>query len=592
MYADPKKMAALSRPELVDFHGVSMTHYFTDNWENVQSFQARPDDILIATYPKAGTTWVSYILDLLYFGQTAPERQTSIPIYDRVPFLEMTIPSVIIGFDQANNLQTSPRLIKTHYPVQFVPKSFWEQNCKMIYVARNAKDNAVSYFHFNRMNMIAPEPGDWSSFLQKFIEGKMLFGPWYDHVNNWWRKKQTYSNLHYMFYEDMIEDTGREIDKLCSFLGLSPSVEEKQRIIGGVQFDNMKKNDMANYSTDIIMDFKISPFMRKGKVGDWKNHFTVAQNEEFDEDYKRQMKDPTLKFRTVVNLPPRPELFDFHGVSMSHIFTDNWEKVQNFQARPDDILIATYPKAGTTWVSYILDLLHFGQTAPERQTSIPIDQRVPFLEIHIPSVVSGVEQAINLPTSPRLIKTHFPVQFVPKSFWEQNCKMIYVARNAKDNVVSYFHFDRMNMVEPEPGDWSSYLQRFMKGKMVFGSWYDHVNGWWKKKQTYSNIHYMFYEDMIEDTGREIDNLCSFLGLSPSVEERQRITGGVQFDNMKKNDMANYSTVKVMDFKVSPFMRKGKAGDWKNHFTVAQNEEFDEDYKRQMKDPTLKFRTVV
>eukprot|EP00064_Thunnus_orientalis_P025374 superscaffoldBa00012677_g25734 len=43
-----------SRPELFDFHGVSMTHYSTDNWENIQKFQARPDDILIASYPKAG----------------------------------------------------------------------------------------------------------------------------------------------------------------------------------------------------------------------------------------------------------------------------------------------------------------------------------------------------------------------------------------------------------------------------------------------------------------------------------------------------------------------------------------------------------
>ncbi|XP_034551574.1 cytosolic sulfotransferase 3-like [Notolabrus celidotus] len=288
------------RPELIDFHGVSMSHYFTDNWENVQNFQARPDDILIATYPKAGTTWVSYILDMLYFGQTANERLTSIPIYDRVPFLEICLPSMDTGKDQADKLTTSPRLIKTHFPVQFVPKSFWEQNCRVVYVARNAKDNLVSYYHFNRMNNVQPVPGDWSTFFQSFMEGKMVFGSWYDHVNGWWKKKQAHSKLHYMFYEDMIEDTGREIDKLCSFLGLSPSVEEKEKVAGGAQFDNMKKNSMANYSTLPVMDFKISPFMRKGKVGDWKSHFTVAQNEEFDEDYKKKMKDTTLKFRNEI----------------------------------------------------------------------------------------------------------------------------------------------------------------------------------------------------------------------------------------------------------------------------------------------------
>uniref|UniRef100_A0A672HZI2 Sulfotransferase n=1 Tax=Salarias fasciatus TaxID=181472 RepID=A0A672HZI2_SALFA len=290
----------LPRPKLFDFHGVSMITYFTDNWEAIQNFQARPDDILIATYPKAGTTWVSYILELLYFGQTSPERQTTMPIYERVPFLELTFPNMDSGTDLADQLPTTPRLIKTHYPVQFVPKSFWEQNCRMIYVGRNAKDNLVSYFHFERMNFSQPEPGDWNSYLQRFMEGKMVFGSWYDHVNGWWKKKQTYSNLHYMFYEDLAEDTGREIDKLCSFLGLSPSAEEKTRVMSGVTFDNMKNNAMTNYSTDPSMDFKISSFMRKGKVGDWKNHFTVAQNEEFDEDYKSKMKDQTLQFRTEI----------------------------------------------------------------------------------------------------------------------------------------------------------------------------------------------------------------------------------------------------------------------------------------------------
>ncbi|XP_067448706.1 cytosolic sulfotransferase 2-like [Thunnus thynnus] len=288
------------RPTLFDFHGVSMTKYFTDNWDNIQNFKARPDDILIATYPKAGTTWVSYILDLLYFGQMCPEHQASSPIHQRVPFLEISIPGLQSGKDLADQLPTTPRLIKTHLPVQFVPKSFWEQNNKIVYVARNAKDCAVSYYHFGRMNSLQPEPGDWSTFLQDFMEGKMVFGPWYDHVNNWWEKKQTHTKLHYMFYEDLIEDSGREIDRLCSFLGLSPSAEEKERVMTGVKFDTMKENKMNNYSTVEFMNHKVSPFMRKGKVGDWKNHFTVAQNELFDEDYKQKMKNPTLQFRTNV----------------------------------------------------------------------------------------------------------------------------------------------------------------------------------------------------------------------------------------------------------------------------------------------------
>ena len=45
--------------------------------------------------------------------------------------------------------------------------------------------------------------------------------------------------------------------------------------------------------------------------------------------------------------------------------------------------------------------------------------------------------------------------------------MVYVARNAKDNMVSYFHFDRMNAVQPDPGDWNSYFHRFTEGKCMY-----------------------------------------------------------------------------------------------------------------------------
>ncbi|XP_074537715.1 cytosolic sulfotransferase 1-like [Halichoeres trimaculatus] len=294
------KMEQESRPTLFDFHGVHMTKYCTDNWENVQNFQAKPNDIFIATYPKAGTTWMSCILDLLLFGRTCPERQESIPIYKRVPFLELCTGFEITGKDFADQLLSTPRLIKTHLPVQFIPKSIWNQNSRIVYVARNAKDSVVSNFHFCRMDSFQVDPGDWSTFLYNFMQGKVVYGSWFDHVNGWWEKKQTHPKILYLFYEDISEGSGREIDRLCSFLGLSPSVEEKQQILTQVQFDKMKKNKMANFSTLPSMDHKVSPFMRKGKVGDWRNQFTVAQNEQFNEVYRQKMKDTTLQFRTML----------------------------------------------------------------------------------------------------------------------------------------------------------------------------------------------------------------------------------------------------------------------------------------------------
>lgn len=62
------------------------------------------------------------------------------------------------------------------------------------------------------------------------------------------------------------QDPGREIDKLCSFLGLSPSIEKKEQLLDRVRFDNMKKDKVVDYSTFQRMNLKISPFIRKGTV--------------------------------------------------------------------------------------------------------------------------------------------------------------------------------------------------------------------------------------------------------------------------------------------------------------------------------------
>ncbi|NXH12259.1 ST1C1 Sulfotransferase, partial [Bucco capensis] len=291
----------IPRSEMVELEGIPVTEPIYSTWDQVWKFKARPDDLLIATYAKAGTTWTQEIVDMIQQkGDVEKCRRNT--TYKRHPFLEWCIqepPSLRYSGLELAEAMPSPRTIKTHLPVQLVPPSFWEQNCKIIYVARNAKDNLVSYYHFHRMNKALPEPGTWEEFFEKFMTGKVLWGSWHDHVKGWWKAKDKHRIL-YLFYEDMKENPKRELLKIIKFLEKDVNQELLNKIVHNTSFEIMKENPMANYTKDFqgIMDHSISPFMRKGAVGDWKNHFTVAQNERFDEDYKKKMADTSLVFRT------------------------------------------------------------------------------------------------------------------------------------------------------------------------------------------------------------------------------------------------------------------------------------------------------
>ncbi|XP_061445439.1 sulfotransferase 1C2-like [Rhineura floridana] len=282
------------RLELVEVDGVPLLSGCAERWSRISTFKARPDDLLICTYPKAGTTWMQEIVDMIQHGGD-PEKCAQVPIYKRMPFIEMFSP--LFSCLEEAEAMPSPRTLKSHLPVQLLPPSFWEQNCKIIYVARNAKDNAVSYFHFHRMNNRMPEPGTWDQFLEKFLAGKFAWGSWFDHVRGWWEAKDSHQIL-YLFYEDMKEDPASEIRKVAQFLDQELPEPVLNRIMEHTEFKSMKANPLANYSTMPGYNHLLSAFMRKGAVGDWKAHFTVAQSERLDDICAQLLGDSGLTFRT------------------------------------------------------------------------------------------------------------------------------------------------------------------------------------------------------------------------------------------------------------------------------------------------------
>ena len=116
----------------------------------------------------SGTTWVQEIVwQIFNEGQVK-----STHFKKRVPFLERaTHPRA--KHPDINTLP-SPRILRSHLTYNIIPKSTNEENrCKYIYVARNPKDVAVSYFKF--LTSMDRVRGPWEFFVKLFLEGNGKF---------------------------------------------------------------------------------------------------------------------------------------------------------------------------------------------------------------------------------------------------------------------------------------------------------------------------------------------------------------------------------------------------------------------------------
>lgn len=66
--------------------------------------------------------------------------------------------------------QTSRRFIKTHLPFPLMPHNIARVGAKVVYVARNPKDVAASYYHFHKTNPGFGFTEDFDAFLKYFLD--------------------------------------------------------------------------------------------------------------------------------------------------------------------------------------------------------------------------------------------------------------------------------------------------------------------------------------------------------------------------------------------------------------------------------------
>jgi aryl sulfotransferase len=280
-------------------------HFDSTRWSY---FESRPDDIVIATSYKAGTTWMQSIIAHLVFET----EDLPAPLTELSPWLDMRTTPLEL---QLNRLeaQRHRRFIKTHLRFDALP---FEDRLSYVYVARDARDVFMSLWNhysnysdeaFEAINAIPGRVGDefprpvgdihdaWRAWITRgWFENETDGWPYWSHLANvqsWWDARDA-PNLLLVHYADLLEDTVREVGRVAEFLGVEASPERLSQTAASVSFARMKERG-AQYAPGQGAHWKggADTFMNKGTNGRWRDVLSDEELALYDAACERTLSD-------------------------------------------------------------------------------------------------------------------------------------------------------------------------------------------------------------------------------------------------------------------------------------------------------------
>ncbi|XP_077524209.1 sulfotransferase 2A1-like [Amblyomma americanum] len=282
-----------------EVEGVWIHKFFHD--ENIRAsmnFKPRCDDVIIATFPKCGTKWMQYIVCSILTRGQPPAKASEFMLAS--PYLEM------MGVDAALR-SPRPLCLMTHLPFD---KLSFSREAKYIYVARNPYDCCVSFYYFARgLTPMTCADVSFGKFVDMFLSGRTFYGDYFDHLLSWYNQRDN-ANILFITYENIKKDTKSAVLRIAEFLDekygnlLKTDEDVLQKILTTCSLESMKAVFGSKPRSGIkeILDLppeKRIPSMevyrdslnkreethqgaglvRKGIIGDWKNHFSMEQIE-------------------------------------------------------------------------------------------------------------------------------------------------------------------------------------------------------------------------------------------------------------------------------------------------------------------------
>jgi aryl sulfotransferase len=253
-------------------------------------FRPRDDDIVIATYPKCGTTWMQRIVSLLVFQTTKP-----MPITDISPWLDQRFAMPVERVIARIEIQDHRRFVKTHLPFDGLP--IYDE-VKYVHVARDGRDAAIS-FHNHTVGFTSAAVGrlskaglddeqiarpypaileDPAAFFNRWITRGVIAGhddgspnlSYFRFERTWWEARER-SNVLLVHYNDLKADLDGEMRRVAGFLEIDVTPDLWPDLVGAAGFAAMQRDgDILVAGLAPLFREGSRTFLHKGTNGRWR----------------------------------------------------------------------------------------------------------------------------------------------------------------------------------------------------------------------------------------------------------------------------------------------------------------------------------
>lgn len=213
-------------------------------WDHVA---VRPDDIIVVTPPKCGTTWMQTIIALLLSG----DPQVSPEISVKMPWVDIRFPD-IAEFTARLEAMSGRRCLKSHTPLDGHPL---DDVAQYIVVFRHPLDVHFSFRkHVHNIPLSFfdhwypeddPEGVSFKRFLDGGPEGFDTDANPLQHILRHYRAALAVKdrpNVGFFHYADMSRDLPATFERMTKLLDISHPPAVLNSLVEAARFQNMKAN--------------------------------------------------------------------------------------------------------------------------------------------------------------------------------------------------------------------------------------------------------------------------------------------------------------------------------------------------------------